>query len=68
MLDTDIGNGFERLFRIDSAGRVGGVIENDGLRLVRDGVLELLRRELEALLLADIDTTTGTPPNRRTIS
>ena len=31
MLDTDIGNGFERLFRIDSAGRVGGAIEDDGL-------------------------------------
>lgn len=43
MLDTDIGNGFERLFRIDSAGRIGGVIEDDGLGLVRDGLLELLR-------------------------
>ena len=55
VLDADIGDSLERLFRIDSAGRVGGVIENDGLRLVRDGVLELLRRELEALLLTDID-------------
>ena len=55
MLDTDIGDGFERLFRIDSAGRIGGVIEDDGLGLIRDGLLELLRRELEALLLADID-------------
>ena len=55
VLDADIGDSLERLFRIDSAGRVGGVIENDGLRLVCDGVLELLRRELEALLLTDID-------------
>ena len=55
MLHADICDGFERLFRIDSAGRVGGVIEDDGLGLIRDGLLELLRRELEALLLADID-------------
>ena len=54
MLHADICDGFERLFRIDSAGRIGGVIEDDGLGLVRDGLLELLRRELEALLLADI--------------
>ena len=55
MLHADICNGFERLFRIDSAGRIGGVIEDDGLGLICDGLLELLRRELKALLLTDID-------------
>ena len=55
MLDADVRDCLKRFFRIDSTGRIGGVIEDDGLGLIRDGLLELLWRELEALLLADID-------------
>ena len=36
MLHADICDGFECLFRIDSAGRIGGVIEDDGLGLFVD--------------------------------
>ena len=55
VLDADVRDCLERFLRIDSTGRIRGVIEDDGLGLVRDGRLELLRRELETLLLADVN-------------
>ena len=55
VLDTDVRDCLECFFRIDSTGRIRGVVEDDGLGLVCDGSLELLRRELETLLLADVN-------------